>query len=94
MNKIKEINRVIEDYFNQNNSRLAIMAKDLMANFIESGIFEKDHRNGLPIRNVLRDLDRKEQLYKIPSTFPVRRIVNTNWIFINLKSVLKDAGFH
>jgi hypothetical protein len=57
----------------------------LMPQFIKAGIFEKDHRNGLPIRQLLRDLDEINALDKITSILPERKKVNTNWYFINTK---------
>jgi len=63
--QLTQINKVINDYFEQSTSITTIPAKDLMPNFIKAGIFTKDHRNGLPIRNVLRELDRSNSLHLI-----------------------------
>ena len=81
MEKIEQINKVIEAYFTQNRATTHIPAKDLMPQFIEAGIFNKDHRNGLPIRKVLRDLDKKQSLHLIPCVYKDRKAVNTNWYF-------------
>ncbi|WP_199535555.1 hypothetical protein [Rhodohalobacter sp. SW132] len=59
-----------------------IPAKDLMPEFIEAGIYNKDHRNGLPIRNDLRELDEKGELNSIPFVHVIRKNVNRNWYFI------------
>jgi hypothetical protein len=56
-----------------------------MPQFIKAGIFEKDHRNGLPIRQLLRDLDEIKALNKIPAIQPERKKVNTKWYFVNIK---------
>jgi hypothetical protein len=84
--KIKLINQVIDSFFKANTDIDKIPAKDLMPHFIKDGIFEKDHRNGLPIRSILRDLDENKQLDLIPSVHPERKKVNTNWYFIRTNS--------
>jgi hypothetical protein len=84
--KIKQINQAIEQYFQANTDIDKIPAKDLMHQFIKAGIFEKDHRNGLPIRSILRELDENKQLDLIPSVQPERKKINTNWFFIRTKN--------
>ena len=80
--QIEAINKVIEEYFKTNNDIDKVLAKNLMPNFIKAGVFEKDHRQGLPIRKILRELDEAKQLQLIPSVMPERKNVNTNWYFI------------
>jgi len=80
--KINAINAVIEKYFTLYPNANRIAAKDMMNHFIKEGIFKKDHRNGLPIRNILRDLDAKGELNKIPHVLAERKGVNTNWYFL------------
>ncbi|WP_290798186.1 hypothetical protein [Flavihumibacter sp. UBA7668] len=81
MDKHFRINQVLERYFQQHPKSGRIMAKDLMPTFIREGVFSKDDQNGLPIRNVLRELDKKKQLHKIPYVIADRKAVNTNWFF-------------
>lgn len=81
--QLEAINRVLAEYFNSNREELIVPAKNLMPAFIDAGIFEKDHKNGLPIRNVLRDLDRTGQLHLIPYVHAERKVKNTNWFFVN-----------
>lgn len=83
MEKVSKINTVIKAYFDLNKSIKIIPAKDLMPQFIKAGIFPSDHKNGLPIRNVLRDLDKKNELSLIPYTVAERKMKNTNWFFQN-----------
>lgn len=80
--QIEAINKVIEEYFKTNNDIDKVLAKNLMPNFIKAGIFEKDHRQGLPIRKLLRELDEVKHLQLIPNVLPERKKVNTNWYFI------------
>ena len=63
------------------------MAKDLMPLFIREGIFGQDHKNGLPIRSILRDLDKSNQLHLIPSVLAERKSQNTNWFFIRPRNI-------
>lgn len=82
---IAKINQVIKKYFEGNPSIETIPAKDLMLQFMQAGIFTKDHRNGLPIRNILRELDRANSLQLIPYVRAERKKVNTNWFFDSIK---------
>ena len=81
MGKTDQINKVVKEYFDKNTSVSEIPAKDLMPYFIKAGIFNQDHRNGLPIRKELRALDAKNQLHLIPFVFADRKAVNVNWYF-------------
>jgi hypothetical protein len=53
----------------------------MMPYFILAGVFEKDTKNGLPIRAVLRRLDANNQLHLIPYVYADRKAVNTKWFF-------------
>jgi hypothetical protein len=83
--KIKMINEVLKLYFEQNSQAGKIPAKDFMPLFIKKGIFNQDHRNGLPIRNLLRTLDKAGDLHRIPYVLAERKGKNTNWYFANAK---------
>ena len=84
MNEIRlnKINELLRKYFEKNPGIGLVPAKELMPEFIAAGIYEKDIRNGLPIRNDLRDLDDKGELDRIPFVHVVRKNVNRNWYFI------------
>lgn len=65
--RISSINSVLRDYFAKHpQSGGMILAKEFMPLFIKNGIFNKDNREGLPIRKVLRDLDTENSLDKFP----------------------------
>lgn len=85
-NKIKQINNVLNKFFSNPSNPRAVRAKDLMELFIAHGIFEKDNKNGLPIRDLLRKLDRKNKLHLIPFVHPERKSKNTYWYFIKIDS--------
>lgn len=59
--------------------------KDLMEGLIRKGFFKKDHRNGLPLRNMLRALDEKNELYLIPQVRVERKEKNRFWYFNPVK---------
>lgn len=58
--------------------------KDLMPILIEKGFFNKDHREGLPLREVLRDLDARNELYFLPQVRADRKEKNVSWFFNEL----------
>lgn len=81
MSKINQINKVLQEYFELNKGISSIPAKDMMPYFISAGVFEKDIKNGKPIREVLRRLDVKNELHQIPFVHAERKESNTNWFF-------------
>ncbi|MEI7726514.1 MAG: hypothetical protein WCK09_15500 [Bacteroidota bacterium] len=83
MDKIAQINSVLKAYFEMNPTSDTLLAKEFMPQFIKAGIFVKDHRGGLPIRKILRALDKAKQLYRIPFVMAERKPKNTNWYFAN-----------
>jgi len=86
LEKINTINKVVTNYFKANPTISKILAKELMPDFIKAGIFNKDHKEGLPIRNILRDLDKQKQLALLPHILAERKKVNTNWYFIKIEN--------
>jgi len=84
-NKIPLIKKVVADYFKDNPSEEKIQAKELMPQFITAGVFSSNHRDGLPIRNILRILNKENRLREIPQVLGEKKKVNINWFF------LKDA---
>lgn len=85
MEKVGLINQVLKQYFEKNSSVQTIPAKDLMPQFIKAGIFVRDNKNGLPIRNILRKLDEGKELHLIPYVLAERKLKNTNWFFTRTK---------
>lgn len=80
--QISAINQAIRLYFDRHPAENKVLAKDLMPLFIQLGIFSADYRNGLPIRNLLRQLDKDKKLGLIPALLAERKAQNTNWYFI------------
>lgn len=56
MAKINQINQVLQEYFKVKKSVSMSPAKDLMPYFTLAGIFEKNHKNGLPIRAIYKTI--------------------------------------
>jgi len=83
MDRVDEINVVINEFFKCSPTLALIPSKDLMPEFIKAGVFSKDHKNGRPIRDLLRDLDKANMLYRIPAVHAVRKLKNTYWYFSN-----------
>lgn len=85
MANLNLINAVIQQYFERNKNVSKIQAKELMPEFIKAGVFPADHKNGLPIRIVLRELDKRNALNLIPYVLAERKDKNTNWFFVNVQ---------
>lgn len=70
----------IQEYLS---SKMLVDAKpsDLMPILIEKGFFTKDYKNGLPLRNILRQLDEENLLYLLPQVRVERKDVNRFWFF-------------
>jgi hypothetical protein len=82
IHKIGRIDQLVRDYFDSHPSIAEIPAKDLMSMFVAKGIFNKDYsRSGLPIRNLLRELDELNKLHLLRHCKVVRNRINRNWYF-------------
>jgi hypothetical protein len=82
IHKAGRIDQIVRDYFTSNPSTKEVPAKDLMLLFVEKGIFNKDYsRPGLPIRNLLRELDKEGKLTLLKNCKVIRNEVNRNWYF-------------
>jgi len=81
--KINRINSVVETFFKDNNQPEKIPANFLMPQFIKAGIFAKDIKSGKPLRDVLKDLDRTDELHLIPYLHAERiDEIHTYWYFV------------
>lgn len=80
--QVEAINKVVKSFFANNQEVDIIPAKKLMPQFIEAGIFVKDIRNGLPLREVFKQLDREDQLDLIPHLHVDRSDKHPFWYFV------------
>lgn len=79
---IAKVNEVITQYFEANTTVDWIPVKTIMPALVEAGVFEKDVKKGFPFRKVLRKLDQKSELAKIPAVHAERRTENTYWYLV------------
>ena len=79
--KALRIKRCVNEYF-QSSVKTMIEAKELMPYFIREGIFDKNHKDGLPIRDFLRRLEEENHLHLIPQAHYMQKEINKNWYFI------------
>ncbi|WP_052158192.1 hypothetical protein [Lacinutrix jangbogonensis] len=80
--KVTQINKVIENYFNTHTDKDWIPAKDIMSDLIKAGVFTKDQKKGLPLRKVLRALDKESVLNTIPSVHAERTDTAVFWYLV------------
>jgi uncharacterized protein (DUF2252 family) len=79
--KALTINDVVNKYFQSHPSDTEAKPKDLMESLIKAGIFKSDHREGLPLRNILRELDKNKLLHLMPLLRVDRKSKNRLWYF-------------
>lgn len=79
INRAGRIDQCVRDYLVANPSIKEVQAKELMSQFIERGIFKSNHRDGLPIRKFLRELDAAGKLNLLSHCQVVRKTINRNW---------------
>lgn len=77
------IKNCVKEYF-EIYSINKILAKELMPHLIKKRIFIKNHKDGLPIRDFLRKLEKENHLHLIPQVHFEQKEVNKNWYFINV----------
>jgi len=83
IHRIGRIDQIVRDYFLANPALKEIPAKDLMPLFIEKDVFKSNHRNDLPIREVLRELDSNNKLHLLKHVKVARKVKNRGWFFYN-----------
>ena len=81
LHRIGRIDQLVRDYFEKNKSVNEVLSKDLMPLFLEKGIFTKNHRDGLSIRNLLRDLDAENKFNLLKHVKVIRNATNRSWYF-------------
>lgn len=81
--KALRITRAVTEYFEKSNET-KVPAKELMNVFLKKGIFNYNHKDGLPIRDFLRRLDENNHLHLIPAAHFEQKDQNKSWFFIKL----------
>ena len=80
--KVTQINKVVEAFFNANPDKDWIPVKDIMHDLVKAGVFSKDQKKGLPLRKVLRALDQETLLSSIPSVHAERTESAVYWYLV------------
>lgn len=80
--RISEINKVVDNYFNTNSKKDWIPVKDIMADLVKAGVFTKDNKKGLPLRKVLRALDKENKLNTLPRVHAERTDTAVYWYLV------------
>jgi|HubBroStandDraft_6_1064221.scaffolds.fasta_scaffold638949_1 hypothetical protein len=75
------MDQIIREYFNANPLVNKVKAKELNPIFIERCIFFKKQRDGLPICNLLHQLDKDKRLDLFKHIHAERDPTNKNWYF-------------
>lgn len=84
--RIMAINSVLRAYFADRTNPRQVPALQLMGLFIDKGVFNKDHRNGLPIRKILRKLNNEDRLHGIPYARGELKQKNIYWTFVDVNA--------
>ena len=79
---IKKINEVIALFFEANPQKEWIPIKEIMKDLVETGVFAKDVKKGMPFRKILRSLDQTKELNKIPAVYAERKDQAIYWYLV------------
>lgn len=92
---LKKINDIISHYFDTNTSQDWIAVNVIMPQLIDAGVFTKDKKKGLPIRKLLRELDKQLALHKIPTVHAHKTQDHVYWYFVRVgKSYIPTQPVH
>lgn len=78
----QKINEAVDAYFKANKKEDWFPAKKLMPALIKNGVFNKDKKSGMPLRQLLRTLDKNKELDQIPLVHAERIGVDIYWYFV------------
>ena len=76
------INKAVDSYFKSNPETNSFAAKKLMPALIKDCVFDRDKKNGMPLRQVLRGLDMIGELSSIPRVHAERIGTDVYWYFL------------
>jgi hypothetical protein len=82
--KIVIMGYTIQDHLLKQNL-VYVKPRELMPLLIDKGFFSKDHKGGLPLRELLRELDRNNLLYLLPQVSVEVKPINRFWFFNPVK---------
>lgn len=82
LHKIARIDQTVHDYFTQHPAKKEVPARELMPLFIANGVFFKNERRGMAIRNLLNRLHTADKLHLLSQCNVVRSEENRHWYFV------------
>ncbi|MFC5284637.1 hypothetical protein [Pedobacter alpinus] len=80
------MDQIVVDYFKLNPKLKEIQAKDLMGEFVKAGVFSKDYKDGLPLRDFLKKLEENNQLDLFEKSKLIKNEENKYWYFVKSKN--------
>jgi hypothetical protein len=80
--KAGTIDQIVLDYFKLYPEVKEVQAKDLMEDFIKGGVFSKDYKDGLPLREFFKKLEDNNGLDLFKQTKLIRKAENKYWFFV------------
>ena len=86
---VKKMSEDIQAYLTENKLE-RVKTKDMMPFLIEKGYFPHDRKKGYPLRHILTDLKKSEELHLLPQAFPEyleveNKKTSTYWYFSPVK---------
>jgi len=90
VDKVTQINRVIESYFKSHTDKDWIPVKEIMQDLVIAGVFTKDKKKGLPLRKILHALDKENALNTIPCAHAERTESAIYWYILREGAVFPE----
>ncbi|OAQ38230.1 hypothetical protein A5893_15650 [Pedobacter psychrophilus] len=79
--KVNEIDQIVFDFFKLHPKVKEIQCKDLMEIFVKENVFNKDYKEGLPLRDFLKKVEESDQLALFKKSTLYRNEENRYWYF-------------
>lgn len=80
--KAGEMDQIVFDYFKLHPKLKEIQVKDLMEIFVSSGVFSKDYKDGLPLRDFLKKIEENNSLDLFKQIKLIRKAEDKYWYFL------------
>ena len=78
----QRINEAVDAYFESHADIQQFSAKKIMPDLVKNGVFIRDIKNGMPLRQVLRALDIQGELELVPRAYAERIGADIYWYFV------------
>lgn len=80
--KAGAIDQIVADYFKLHPKVKEVQAKDLMQDFVKGGVFAKDYKDGLPLRDFLKKVEESNSLNLFKKSKLIRKEEDKYWYFM------------